>query len=206
MPSSYIFRLFVLFVLFTLSFLFSTPVASALSLPLQEPLTNDPNGPDLHTSTHKLPAADTVTQFLALQHQLSTRLDKHGKTMFKHQRALSQSLMKIGMSIGPSLLDFPKIREAMARLAEDEEDDWPLFPRQERRSRCMRDIAEIYHTADANDGESKISHLCTEEVKKLRESVKDMHTEMHDMEEFMLDIGKQIDRLTEEILLEAASS
>lgn len=126
--------------------------------------------------------------------------------MFKHQGALSQSLMKIGMSIGHSLLDFPKTREAMARLAEDEEDDWTLFPRKGRRSRCMRDIAEMYHAADTKDGESKISNLCAEEAKKLRESVKDMHMEMRDMEEFMLDIGKQIDRLTEEILLEAASS
>lgn len=129
--------------------------------------------------------------------------------MFKHHGALSQSLMKIGMSIGHSLLDFQKIREAMARLAEDEEDeedDWPPFPRKERRSRCMRGIAEMYHTPDTKDGETKISDLCAEEVNKLREGVKDMHTEMQDMEEFMLDIGKQIDRLTEGILLEAASS
>lgn len=125
--------------------------------------------------------------------------------MFKHQGALSQSLMKIGTSIGHSLLDFQKIREAMARLAEDEEDNWPLFPRKERRSRCMRGIAEMYHT-DTKEWESKISDFCAEEVKKLREGVKDMHTAMQDMEEFMLDIGKQIDRLTEEILLEAASS
>jgi len=196
MPCSHVLRLLVLSVA-TLSLLICSQVPKAFALSkIQEPLTN-------HA---KLPPADAATQLLTLQHQLSARLEKHGKVMFKHRGALSQSLMMIGMSIDHFLLDFDHIRKFTSQLSQDteEDEDLPLFLRKERRSQCMRDVGEMYHVVNTEDRDIRIRDLCAEVLEKLKRSVRQMEAEMHQMEQFMLHIGRQVDLLIEQIVDEVS--